>query len=140
MGRPERGTAGADTEAVSATAWVAFVIVAAGGACARYLVEAEVTARTRHAFPLGTLVVNASGSLVLGVLTGLALYHGFPRTSRVVLGTGFCGSYTTFSTFAFQTIELGEDGAVGLAFRNVALTLAVCAATSAAGLILASVF
>ena len=119
---------------MSGPVWIAFVAVAAVGACARYRLEAAVTARVQHAFPLGTLLVNASGSLLLGVLTGLALYHGFPRSTRLVLGTGFCGAYTTFSTFTFQTIELGNDGAIGLAFRNVALTLVVCAAASAAGL------
>ena len=50
--------------------------------------------------PFGTLTINVSGSFVLGVITGLALYHGLESTPKIVVGTGFCGGYTTFSTFA----------------------------------------
>jgi len=73
------------------------------GAPARYVLDAVISQRTRGVFPWGTLVVNVSGSLVLGFLSGLALYHGFPTTAKTVLGTGFLGAYTTFSTFAYET-------------------------------------
>ena len=59
--------------------------------------------------PAATLAINVSGSFVLGVVTGLALYHGFATTPRVVLGTGFCGGYTTFSTFAYEIVFLAEQ-------------------------------
>ena len=61
-----------------------------------------VADRVEGAFPWGTFVINATGSFVLGFLTGLALYHAFPKTPKVILGTGLCGAYTTFSTFTFE--------------------------------------
>src|SRR4051812_28663878 len=97
-GRPTRRAAG-EERGVSPATWVAFVAAGALGAPTRFLVGAAVSARTRSGFPWGTLVVNATGSLALGVLTGLALYHAFPAAPKLVLGTGFCGAYTTFSTF-----------------------------------------
>jgi fluoride exporter len=123
---------------VSPPAWVAFVAAAAVGAPRRYLVDGYIGDRVEGAFPWGTLAINASGSLLLGVLTGLALYHGFPKTSKVILGTGFCGAYTTFSTFTFESVRLVEEGAVGEAVRNVAGTLVVCAAAAALGLAIAA--
>ncbi len=123
---------------MSPLAWGAFVLAGAIGAPVRYLVDTAVADRTRGAFPWGTFTVNASGSLVFGFLTGLALYHAFPDTPRVVLGTGFCGAYTTFSTFTFETVRLVEEGALDEAMRNVLGTLFTCAAAAAAGVALAT--
>ena len=91
---------------MSPLAWLAFLAAGAVGAPARYLVDGLVADRVEGVFPWGTLAVNATGSLILGLLTGLSLYHAFPTTPKVVLGTGFCGAYTTFSTFAFETMAL----------------------------------
>jgi CrcB protein len=123
---------------MSPLAWLAFVAAAAVGAPLRYLVDGFVADRTEGVFPWGTLVINATGSLALGVVTGLALYHAFPKTPKVVLGTGFCGAYTTFSTFTFETVRLVEEGAVNEAVRNALGTLVVCAAAAAAGIALAA--
>jgi len=84
------------------------------------------------------VVINATGSFALGFLTGLALYHAFPKTPKVILGTGLCGAYTTFSTFTFETVRLAEDGSSSEALRNLLGTLVVGAAAAAAGLALAS--
>lgn len=121
---------------MSNLAWLAFLIAAAIGAPARYLIDGLVQHRTDGAFPWGTLVVNVSGSLVLGVITGLGLYHGLGPTTRTVLGTGGMGAYTTFSTFTFETVRLAEDGATGIALRNVAASFVVCLAAASAGLAL----
>ena len=123
---------------MSPVAWAAFVAAGAIGAPLRYLVDGAVADRAEGVFPWGTLIVNASGSLVLGLLTGLALYHAFPSEPRIVLGTGFCGAYTTFSTFTFETVRLVEEGAINEAFRNALGTLAACAAAAAVGISLAA--
>ena len=122
---------------MSPVAWAAFVAAGAIGAPLRYLVDGAVADRAEGVFPWGTLTVNVSGSLVLGFLTGLALYHAFPSEPRIVLGTGFCGAYTTFSTFTFETVRLVEEGAINEAFRNALGTLAACAAAAALGITLA---
>jgi CrcB protein len=123
---------------VSPLAWVAFVAAGAVGAPLRYLVDVAVSDRVRGATPLGTLIVNVSGSLALGVLTGLALYHGFPNTSRIVLGTGFCGAYTTFSTFTFETVRLAEEGRSREAVGSALLTVFAGGAAAAVGLVIAA--
>lgn len=119
---------------MSPPAWVAFVVAGAAGACLRYEIGERVRRRTDGVFPWGTLLINVSGSLLFGFLTGLSLYHAFPDTPLLVLGTGFCGAYTTFSAFTFETVQLLGDGALGPAFRNAAGTLVTCASAAAAGL------
>jgi CrcB protein len=123
---------------VSPLAWVAFVAAGAVGAPLRFLVDGFVADRVEGAFPWGTFVINATGSFALGFLTGLALYHAFPKTPKVILGTGLCGAYTTFSTFTFETVRLAEDGSSSEALRNLLGTLVVGAAAAAAGLALAA--
>jgi CrcB protein len=123
---------------VSALAWAAFVVAGAVGATLRYVIDGAVQSRVEGPFPWGTFIVNVSGSLVLGVLTGLALYHAFPDEPRIVLGTGFCGAYTTFSTFGFETVRLLEQDATIEACLNALGTLVVGALAAGLGLALAS--
>ena len=120
-------------------AWLAFLLAAAVGAPARYVIEGLVQERTDSAFPLGTFVVNVSGCLVLGIISGIGLYHGLGSTTRTVLGTGGMGAYTTFSTFTFQTVRLSQEGAVNEAVRYVAASFLVGLAAAAAGLALAAI-
>jgi len=122
---------------VTPAIWVAFMIAAAGGAIARYTLDTLISHRVQGAFPWGTFVINVCGSLILGVLTGLTLYHGLGSHPRVVLGTGFCGAFTTFSTFTFETIRLAEEGATTEAALNLSGTLLAGAAAAALGLALA---
>jgi fluoride exporter len=121
---------------MSPLAWVAFIAAGALGAPVRYLVDGFVGDRAEGVFPWGTFLINVTGSLALGFLTGLALYHGFPDTPKVVLGAGFCGAFTTFSTYTFETVRLVEEGAINEAFRNALGTLVSCAAAAAAGVAL----
>ncbi len=108
------------------------------GATARYLVDGFVIDRIESGLPIATLIINASGSLLLGLITGLALYHTFPATPKTVLGTGFCGAYTTFSTFAYEVVRLTEGRAPRLALRTLVLSLVVPACAAALGLAVAS--
>jgi len=100
------------------------------------MLDGLVQNRTGGAFPWGTFVVNVSGCLVLGLLTGLGLYHHLGPTTRSVLGTGGMGAYTTFSTFTFETVRLAEEGALDEAFRNAVASGLVGLAAAAAGLAL----
>ena len=89
------------------------------GAPARYLLDGFVQDRSRGAFPWGTFVVNVVGALLLGLVTGLALGGHLGDVGKQVAGTGFCGAFTTFSTFTFETTRLAEEGAWGEAAKNV---------------------
>lgn len=116
----------------------AIAIAGALGAPARYLLDVFIQNRSAGAFPRGTLVINVTGSFLVGLLTGLVLYHAFPSTPRMVLGTGFCGAYTTFSTFTYETVRLAEARAFGTALQNTLSSLLVPALAAAVGLVLAA--
>ena len=114
-----------------------FLVVAAGGlvgAPARYLLDRAVTSRIESDLPWGTFVINVTGSLLLGLVTGLALAGRLPALDKALIGVGFCGAYTTFSTFTFETIGLLEDGRILQAVLNVAASVAVGLGAAAAGL------
>jgi len=113
-------------------------LAGAVGAPARYLTDAFIEERIQSVFPWGTFVINVSGSFLLGVITGLALYHGLGSVPKVVVGTGFCGAYTTFSTFSYETVRLLEDGSVLEAAANTAASWVVGLAGAALGLILSA--
>jgi CrcB protein len=106
---------------------------AAFGAPARYLTDRAVQARHDSLFPWGTFSVNIVGSLVLGVLTGIAAHHAVPPAVVAAVGTGFCGALTTYSTFGYETIRLAEDGARLLAALNVVASLVVGFGAAALG-------
>jgi CrcB protein len=93
---------------------------AAVGAPLRYLVDRTVQGRHDSVFPWGTFTVNLLGSLLLGLLTGAAA----SPAAAALLGTGFCGALTTYSTFGYETLRLLETRSRGFATLNVAATLA----------------
>jgi CrcB protein len=116
------------------------------GACARWLIDAAVTRRTRDrfprrwlgglSFPYGTLLINVAGSLLLGVLTGLVLHHGAPPNLAVVAGTGFCGGFTTWSTFSWESVQLYRLGHRGIGVAQVVVHLGACVGAATLGLVL----
>ena len=86
------------------------VSVAGGlGAVARFLLDGLVRGHTRGRCPVNTALINVSGSLLLGLVTGLALGHGMATRWHLVLGTGFLGGYTTFSTASVETVRLLQE-------------------------------
>ncbi len=88
--------------------------IAAGGALgsvARFLLSGVIQRSAPVGFPAGTLIVNISGSLLLGLLMSYMLGSGVGSPAvRALLTTGFCGGFTTFSTFSYETVRLLEDG------------------------------
>jgi len=94
------------------------------GAPARFLTDRFVQARRDTVFPWGTFAVNMFGSAVIGFLLGAERHLGLPPVVFALLGTGFCGGLTTFSTFGYETLRLLEDGAVADAGLNVIGSLA----------------
>jgi CrcB protein len=114
-------------------------IAGAVGAPARYLLDRWVASQRQTAFPTGTLVINVTGSLLLGFVTGLALYHGLGKLPRAIVGTGFCGAYTTFSTFSYETVKLVEEAEYKSALLNTAASVVLGLLAAGAGLALASV-
>jgi CrcB protein len=113
---------------------VAVAVTAFAGAVCRHLVDLAVQHRRHTPLPLGTLVVNVTGSLALGFLVGLGLYHGLATTPRTLIGTGFLGAYTTFSTFSYETVRLLEDGSTRDAVLNITTSLGSGLAAAGLGL------
>lgn len=104
---------------------------AAVGAPARYLTDRAVQSRHDSPMPWGTVGVNVIGSLILGALTGAG-----STVSPVVvalLGTGFCGALTTYSTFSFETWRLIEEESYGAAVANVVVSVGTGLAAAVAG-------
>jgi CrcB protein len=98
--------------------WVA--LGGAFGAVARFLVSGWAIRRFGDAFPYGTLIVNVVGSLALGVLGGLAARRaGVPDELRALIAVGFLGAFTTFSTFAVDTLGLAVRPSLSAALTNV---------------------
>jgi fluoride exporter len=118
---------------------IAGVMVAgACGAVLRYLVDHAVQRRSGGGFPLGTLVINVSGSFVLGILAASALHHGVSAEWLTVAGTGLVGAYTTFSTFAFDTVRMAEADRWHSALLNVAVSIGLGLGAAALGLAVGS--
>ncbi len=105
------------------------------GAVARYAVDGWVSRRTTGPFPWGTLVVNATGCFLLGLLFTLFTDRFLPHPAlRAALTIGFVGAYTTFSTFSLETVRLVEDGALMYAAGNVVGSLVLGLAAVYAGI------
>lgn len=103
------------------------------GAACRFALDGAVQARSRSAVPVGTLVVNVSGSLALGLLTGWLSATGTGGPWGLVLGTGFLGGYTTFSTAMVEAARLVLAGRPRAGFGLAAGTWAACVTSAALG-------
>lgn len=109
---------------------LAAILCGALGAVTRFVVDAVL--RPRVTFPFATLFINITGSALLGVLAGLVMFHAAPTALMTVVGTGFCGGYTTFSTASLETMTLTRERrqwrSVAYAICSVVGSTAACAA------------
>lgn len=106
---------------MSAWTWIGVAVLGGVGASMRFLVHWLIERRALGGFPVATLVINSSGSLLLGLLSGLAVEGNL----LVLTGTATLGAYTTFSTWMLESHRLAEGGRRGAALANVLLSLAV---------------
>ena len=119
---------------------VAMVLIGGAiGAPLRYLTDLFVQSRHDSVFPWGTFTVNVLGSLILGVTAAVAVEVGTPSWVLALVGTGFCGALTTFSTYWFETIRLLEEGSLLTAAENCAASLLIGLAACAGGFAAAAV-
>jgi fluoride exporter len=114
---------------MSAPAWLAVGLLGGSAAAARFLIDAAVTARTDHPFPLGILAINIGGALALGLVAGAAL----EGEALVIVAGGGIGSFTTFSTWMLDSHRLAEAGHGRLVWLNIGLSLAAGFAAVALG-------
>ncbi|MFI6153900.1 fluoride efflux transporter CrcB [Kitasatospora sp. NPDC051170] len=118
--------------------WLLVVAGAVVGAPLRYLTDRAVQSRHDSVFPWGTFTVNVVGCLVLGTLTGAVAAGAASSHVQLLVGTGFCGALTTYSTFSYETLRLAESGAGRYAAANVAGSVVAGLAAVYAGAELAS--
>jgi CrcB protein len=114
---------------MTALVWVGVFVIGGAGSVLRAVVDGAVASRLGRDLPYGTLAVNVSGALVLGLLTGLALNHN----AALLAGTAAVGSYTTFSTWMFETERLTEERAMTGAAANIVASIVVGVAAAALG-------
>jgi fluoride exporter len=105
---------------------------------ARFLTDAAVQGRRQRSFPAGTLTVNIIGSFILGVVTGMAWYHGLGSRAHAVVGVGFCGAFTTWSSVTWETVRLAEDGLGRQALVAMLAGVATALAAAAVGIVVAA--
>lgn len=123
---------------MAAVSVLSLVLVATGGAVGalgRFLVDRALAVRDQ-VLPWGTVAVNITGSALFGVLAGLGT--ALPGPVWYLVGLGFCGALTTWSTFAYETLRLLESGARGYALLNVGMTLAIGLSAASLGWLMVS--
>ena len=114
---------------MNALVWAGVVLIGGAGSVIRFLADSVVASAASRDFPFGTLAVNVSGAMLLGLITGLALGHD----QALLAGTAAVGSYTTFSTWMLETQRLTEERRPRAAAANVVASLALGLAGAALG-------
>ncbi len=117
---------------------LAVALGGAAGAIARWLISARIGGWLGSGFPWGTLVVNALGSFAIGIAAVLCVERfGLGPVARAGIMIGLLGGFTTFSTFALETLQLGEDGFAWRAAANAVVSVIACVAAAGGGVQLA---
>ena len=106
----------------------------AGGSVLRYLVGGAIQRSSNSGFPIGTMVVNVSGCFLIGILVRQFLNMQLSNDLRALLVVGFCGGFTTFSTFSAETLALIEGGEYARATAYVLLSVTLCLLATLAGM------
>jgi CrcB protein len=109
--------------------WAGVVLLGGAGAVLRFVVDRTVARLVAQPFPYGTLTVNLTGAVLLGLISGMALSHHV----FLLAGTAFVGSYTTFSTWMLETQRLAEERQTRPALANIAISVALGVAAAMAG-------
>jgi fluoride exporter len=117
---------------------IAVAAAGAAGTLSRYSLDQWLHRRYPRASTGPILLINITGSLMLGFLAGLVLFHDAPAELRTIAGTGFCASYTTFSTAMFETTTLLRERGWTAASRHAIGTLAASCLAAGVGLLLAA--
>lgn len=109
--------------------WAGVLLAGGIGSVLRFLVDRTIARRAARSFPFGTLTVNISGAMLLGLLNGLTL----SREAALLTGTAFVGSYTTFSTWMLETQRLGEERQLWSATANIVVSVVLGLAAALLG-------
>lgn len=109
--------------------WAGVIVIGGTGSVLRFLVDRIVGARIARSFPFGTLTVNLTGAVILGLLAGLTLSHD----AALLAGTAAVGSYTTFSTWMLESHRLSEERQFGLAAANIVVSVVLGVAAAMLG-------
>ncbi|CAL4861006.1 fluoride efflux transporter CrcB [Microbacterium sp. MM2322] len=117
--------------------FIALSLAGGVGAVLRLVIDGSVKSRVKTALPVGTLLINVVGSLVLGFVTELALGGILEESWRLIIGTGLCGGFTTFSTASFETVRLAQERRYVLASVNAIGMLVAAVAAGLGGILLA---
>ncbi len=123
-----------------ASAYLAVAVGGAFGSVTRFWLTGVMVALTGPRFPWGTLLINILGSFIIGLVAGLTLTPerlGWHPSVRILLMTGFCGGFTTFSAFSLQALELIQTGEMAMAFGYMMGSVALCLAFTWGGWLLA---
>jgi CrcB protein len=119
--------------------FVALALAGGLGAAARFVLDGLLQSRATS-YPFGTLIINVSGSFLLGLVTGLALSAVVPAEVLTIVGSGFLGGYTTFSTASVESVRLIQARRYEIALTHSVGMLILAVLASAAGLLLGSLY
>lgn len=114
--------------------FIALALAGGVGAASRFLLDDLVRRRTRGSLPWATILINLTGSFILGLVTGLVTGGLLPSGWLLIAGTGFLGGYTTFSTASFETVRLLQQGKALLSLINSVGVIVATTALAGAGL------
>lgn len=114
--------------------FIALAVTGGLGASTRMFLDGFIKSRVSGPTPWGTIIINVSGSLALGLATGLATGQILPEAWHLIIGTGFLGGYTTFSTASFETVRLIQERKWAISLVNSLGTLLLATAAAGVGL------